>query len=332
MAMYRMVRTDFWKIPMVMEEMSPEDKYFYLYLLTNPNTKQIGIYTITKKQMAFDLGYSMETVQALMDRFCFHHKLIRYNPETWELAIKEWGKYNLQKGGKPVMDCMYSELKEVVDTSLISYVMESINKQEFRELFESFCHVEPLEEEELDLEEEPLEPLVTCHSTIRGQKEKEKEKEKQKQQEKEKEKQIQKETEQNQNGEKNKHIHSPSQQKKNDVEDVVVFWDKNGFGFTNIHGKEQLLMWLDKDVFLQPKEVIIKAMEIACANNKRMLNYVIGILNNWKNLRLLTVREIDLHVEKQKNIKKQPPEAKVLPPGRDIPRNFIFDLTAGERE
>ncbi|MFJ7728496.1 hypothetical protein ACIQXV_20400 [Neobacillus sp. NPDC097160] len=29
MARYRMVRTDFWKNPVVMEEMSPEDKYFY---------------------------------------------------------------------------------------------------------------------------------------------------------------------------------------------------------------------------------------------------------------------------------------------------------------
>ena len=60
MAKYRMVRTEFWKNPIVMEEMSPEDRYFYLYLLTNPQTTQIGIYRITKKQMAFDLGYSIE--------------------------------------------------------------------------------------------------------------------------------------------------------------------------------------------------------------------------------------------------------------------------------
>ncbi|WP_285858851.1 hypothetical protein [Neobacillus niacini] len=34
MAKYRIVRTDFWKNPVVMEEMTPEEKYFYLYLLT----------------------------------------------------------------------------------------------------------------------------------------------------------------------------------------------------------------------------------------------------------------------------------------------------------
>lgn len=47
---------------MVLEEMTPEDKLFYIYLLTNSNTTQIGIYKMTKKEMAFDLGYSIETV------------------------------------------------------------------------------------------------------------------------------------------------------------------------------------------------------------------------------------------------------------------------------
>ncbi|MFB7304093.1 hypothetical protein [Heyndrickxia sporothermodurans] len=61
MAKYRMVRTDFWKNPIVIEEMTPEEKYFYFYLLTNPRTTQIGIYQITKKEIAFDLGYSIES-------------------------------------------------------------------------------------------------------------------------------------------------------------------------------------------------------------------------------------------------------------------------------
>ncbi|MFD2445463.1 hypothetical protein ACFSO7_15970 [Bacillus sp. CGMCC 1.16607] len=65
MAKYRMVRTDFWNNPMVLEEMTPEDKYFYLYLLTNSNTTQTGIYQITKKRMAFDLGYSIESVESI---------------------------------------------------------------------------------------------------------------------------------------------------------------------------------------------------------------------------------------------------------------------------
>ncbi|MCM3654306.1 hypothetical protein M3184_21290 [Metabacillus litoralis] len=188
MAKYRMVRTEFWKNPIVSEEMTPEDKYFYLYLLTNPHTTQIGIYRITKKQMAFDLGYSIESVHSLMERFTRHHKLIRYNPETRELAIKNWGKDNLHKGGKPIMDCILSELKEVEDTSLIRYVAEKIHKQEIRSLYESFCEPErmPCAEDDrennpdLDAEEEEVDDTFMHRDTIRGQKEKEKEKENEK--------------------------------------------------------------------------------------------------------------------------------------------------------
>ena len=49
---FRLVYTEFWQDPKVMEEMTPEDKYFYLYLLTNPCTNMIGVYRIVKKQMA----------------------------------------------------------------------------------------------------------------------------------------------------------------------------------------------------------------------------------------------------------------------------------------
>ena len=186
---YRMVRTDFWNNPIISEEMTPEDRYFYLYLLTNPHTTQIGIYRITKKQMAFDLGYSIESVHSLIERFTLHHKLICYNPETRELAIKNWGKENLHKGGKPVMDCIFSELKEVEDHSLIQYVSDTIDKQEIRSLYESFCKKEEMffSKEDRDLDEndtyltecEEFDDTLLHSDTIRGQK-KEKRKRKRK--------------------------------------------------------------------------------------------------------------------------------------------------------
>ena len=191
MAKYRMVRTDFWNNPIVSEEMTPEDRYFYLYLLTNLNTTQIGIYTITKKQMAFDLGYSIESVHSLMERFIDHHKLIRYNPETRELAIKNWGKDNLHNCGKPIMDCIFSELKDVEDTSLIQYVSEAVLKEDVRCLYLSFCDQERFvsAEENKELNENntyivsecgELDGTFTHRYTIRGQKEKENKKEKEK--------------------------------------------------------------------------------------------------------------------------------------------------------
>jgi hypothetical protein len=133
-----MIHTDFWNDSEGVI-MSPEDKYFYLYLLTNSNTNHIGVYQITKKQMAFDLSYSIDTVHLLMKRFIEHYKLIRYNPESRELGIKSWGKHNLYNDSKHVLDCIFSELKDVKDPSLILYVSQSIQRQEIRSLYESFC-------------------------------------------------------------------------------------------------------------------------------------------------------------------------------------------------
>ena len=139
MLKYTMVDTDIWRIVSEEIRMTPEDKYFYLYLLTNPHTNHIGIYQITKKRIAFDLNYSIDSVHLLMKRFIEHYKLIRYNPETRELAIKDWGTHNLYNVSKPVLDCIFSELNDVEDPSLIPYVSESIQQQEIRSLYESFC-------------------------------------------------------------------------------------------------------------------------------------------------------------------------------------------------
>ncbi|PKR84887.1 DnaD domain protein [Heyndrickxia camelliae] len=157
MAKFRYIHVEFWQDARVLEEMTPEDKYFYLYLLTNPSTTQIGVYQITKKQMAFDLGYSTESINSLLDRFIKVHGLIKYNDQTREIAILNWGKYNLNKAGKPILDCVKKELREVKDKSLLIDLLPNIPNQTIYELFSRYVH---------------------DTSTTSGEKEKEKEKEK----------------------------------------------------------------------------------------------------------------------------------------------------------
>lgn len=140
MAKFRQVYTSFWEDPKVMEEMTPEDKYFYLYLLTNPKTRQIGVYQITKKQMAFDLGYSIESIHSLLERFIEHHKIIKYNEETRELCVLNWGKYNLNRGGKPMLDLLIKELKNVKDLTLLDDIYLHIENTKIKEVFEQFIN------------------------------------------------------------------------------------------------------------------------------------------------------------------------------------------------
>jgi hypothetical protein len=125
MAKFRALQVSFWEDEKVIEEMTPEDKLFMIYLLTNPLTTQCGVYRITKKQIAFHLGYSMETVTSLMDRFIKHHNLIMYNPDTREIGFKNWGKYNYFKGGKPVYDLVKKELNEVKDKDILRWIYDA---------------------------------------------------------------------------------------------------------------------------------------------------------------------------------------------------------------
>ena len=71
-------------------------------------------------------------------------------------------------------------------------------------------------------------------------------------------------------------------------------------------------------------------MHIACANNKRKLNYVVGILKNWENESLLTLEEIDLYDEKKAHVTREGDLSDSPKVGRDIPKEFKLDITAGE--
>ena len=152
MAKFRQIQTDFWSNPYVQEEMTPEDKFFYLYLMTNEKSTQIGIYKITKKQIAFDMGYSIESVGNLLKRFIEQHKLIKYDSETREIILLEWAKTSLNKGGKPFEDLISSELKEVKQKEFIEIIYHQCEKKEIKKLIEKYINKPKMVEENLTLE------------------------------------------------------------------------------------------------------------------------------------------------------------------------------------
>ena len=132
--------------------MTPEDKFFYLYLMTNEKSTQIGIYKITKKQIAFDMGYSIESVGNLLKRFMEQHKLIKYDSETREIILLEWAKTNLNKGGKPFEDLILSELKEVKQKEFIEIIYHQCEKEEIKKIIEKYIDNPKLGEKNLKLE------------------------------------------------------------------------------------------------------------------------------------------------------------------------------------
>ena len=136
MALYRHVYLKFWKDDKVMELFSVEEKLLFLFLLTNPNTTQIGVYKILPKEIAFMTGFEEEEVSIMLELFEKEYKLIKYNKLTHEIAIVHWARYNLNKaGGKPMRDCISSELSRVEDVSLLQVILDHIKNEKIKQLY-----------------------------------------------------------------------------------------------------------------------------------------------------------------------------------------------------
>lgn len=118
----RIIDTQFWEDSTVVDKYTPEDKYFMLYLLTNPKTTAIGIYSMPIKICAFDLGYSVDTITFLLDRFEKVYQNIRYNTKEQEIVVLNSLKYTISKGGKPVEDMVQRELKAVKTTEYLAVI------------------------------------------------------------------------------------------------------------------------------------------------------------------------------------------------------------------
>ena len=94
LAIYRTVSMSFWTDNKVTDDFTPEDRYFYLYLFTNPHTNLCGCYEISIKQIANEMGYSKDTVENLIERFEKVHKVLQFSKSTKEILLLNWSKYN----------------------------------------------------------------------------------------------------------------------------------------------------------------------------------------------------------------------------------------------
>ena len=128
MAIYRNVSLSFWEDNKVVDNFTYKDKYFLLYLLTNPHTNLIGCYEVSIRQMSNELELDKSEVEELLTRMEQVHKVILYAEETKEILIKNWHKYNWTKSEKL--------LKKV--ESLIQYIKSEKLRKELEKILERY--------------------------------------------------------------------------------------------------------------------------------------------------------------------------------------------------
>ena len=292
MAIYRALQVSFWQDEFVIE-LTPEEKFFYVYLMTNSKTAQCGIFYQSKKLIEVEIGYSRDTIDKLIDRFISYGKIL-YSPSTKEFMIVNWIKHNFINS-KNTITCINKELKSVKDKTFINrfykqcekygYPLEAIFKDiEISDLntvssLEDAYTYTPIVEELLIRDYEGA-------SKTLGEKEKEKELQK--------EKQLQNLIE--------------------NIEDAVVgendtstvtFGKVVDFFNNNIHmitpcESEKLISW-SKDIDC---ELLLMAAKEAVNHNARNMSYINGILCNWATLGLTTAKSLQDYKDQRISSKK----------------------------
>ena len=121
MALYRNVHVSFWNDTKIIDEMTPEDRYFMLYLLSNPHTNQVGCYEISVRDISKETGYTEESIKKLLERFEKKLKVAKYSKKTKELLILNWHKYNWTSSPK-VRACIEKELKGLKNKDFKDYI------------------------------------------------------------------------------------------------------------------------------------------------------------------------------------------------------------------
>lgn len=136
MALYRNVQLSFWSDTKVVDDFTPEDKYFYLYLLTNPQSTISGCYEISIKQASNDLGYNKDTIENLIKRFSEVHEVVRYNKKTKEILILNWSKYNWTKSPK-IEAAIKADINKIKCEEFREYLYNALYGDEWEEFVEN---------------------------------------------------------------------------------------------------------------------------------------------------------------------------------------------------
>ena len=243
MAVYRHIHINYWQDGFVLD-LTPEEKYFYIYLMTNSKTSQCGIYELHRRIIETETGYNRETVEKLLNRFGEYEKIV-YCEETQEIFLKNWIKHNKVVSPK-VKKCIEKELSNIKSKELINLFLKECDRYGYS-IDTSNINFDM----GMDRVSIPIPQVENNFEYGYGEKEKQKEKEKKEEKEKEEEP-----------------TYSVGRFKKLYEQNIGLI---NGI----------VAEWLFEISELIDYELFKRAIEIATDKGKCNKGYVAGIIKQW---------------------------------------------------
>jgi len=117
MAIFRKIEISFWQDDFILD-LTPEEKFFYIYLMSNSKTNQLGCYEIPRKIIDLETGLHMDVINTLLERFQKSGK-IEYDTETNEILLLNWKSYNWTTSPK-MKTCILKDFDRVKSPRLTS--------------------------------------------------------------------------------------------------------------------------------------------------------------------------------------------------------------------
>lgn len=134
MANFKQIDMRFWQNDFVLG-LTPEERYFYMYLVTNTMTTKCGIYKFNVKVAELETGYTAEVIEKLLESFESYGK-IAISKSTKEIMILNWFKHNFKSNKKTILE-INKELKNIKDKEFIKQLYDICLEREYpvKELF-----------------------------------------------------------------------------------------------------------------------------------------------------------------------------------------------------
>lgn len=95
MEVFTRIERSYWQDEFILE-LTPEQKFFYLYLMSNSRVNTLGAYVFPLTMSTMELGYNRETVLKLLEHFAQAGKII-WDESTKEVFLLNWPKRNWNK-------------------------------------------------------------------------------------------------------------------------------------------------------------------------------------------------------------------------------------------
>ena len=94
---YKTIDETFWTDPDVKKKLTPLEKLFFLYLISNPHSHYSGIYYLPKSFIVDETGITLAVINKTLEKY---PKMAQYDPEKEIIWVVNMAKHQIKQGNR----------------------------------------------------------------------------------------------------------------------------------------------------------------------------------------------------------------------------------------